>query len=162
MAEGLSEKQQNALVQMFAQLDKSGSGTATVKEVGKYFTNVLRVEDDEKFQKHLTTFCADITGVDNGLGFTYEEFAAIMTPVLTSASEEELNKLAFDALDIKKTGELTVEQMLPVFQGLGGGKGAKKFSETELQRMLDISGHETNGKRSVNKEEFLKMAAGWE
>lgn len=114
------------LMEVFTMLDRNGSMQLDQREVGYLLNKLLGNNLDEMT---LAEIMSEICDSDSpGVGIDFDMFVKAMAPVL-SASPEELNQRAFQALDADGSGCIATAELAPLMSAVAGNMAESKVHE---------------------------------
>jgi len=125
----LSPAHEAALRDVFATLDRNGSMSLELKEIGILMNKWLGKNlDDPLLMEIMTEICdSDAPGVT----MDFDTFCKAMAPVMAT-SPDEINKRAFAALDTDGSGCISATELAPLMSAMAGGK----MSAQQVQAVL--------------------------
>ena len=121
------------LLKVFSMLDRNGSLQIDLKEVGHLMNKLLGFNKDEMAISEIMTEICDSDAPGSAIDF--EAFCKALGPVIAAASEEELNKRAFEAMDSDGSKCISATELAPLMSNVAGSR----ITEKEVDQVLEIS-----------------------
>ena len=106
------------LMGVFTMLDRNGSLTIDQREIGFLMNKLLNRNLDEMVLSEIMSEVCDSDAP--GVGVDFESFVNALGPIIQGASEEELNKKAFSALDADGSGCISTSELAPLMSAVAG------------------------------------------
>lgn len=133
------------LEQVFKKFDANGDGRICADELG----SIMRSLGHEATAEELRTMIAEVDSDGDGF-IDLEEFIELNTKGIDHDEVLENLKHAFEVFDIDKNGMISAEELQNVLKSLG-----EECTFDDCRKM--ISGVDSDGKGSINFEEFKVM-----
>ena len=153
MAE-VSPEIRQALLDVFSVLDRNGSMQIDQKEIGFLMNKMLHFNLTEL---EIAEIMSEICDSDApGVGIDFDMFVKALGPALSACSEEELNKLAFEALDEHKTGTLSMGDVAPVMSAVAGENVARARTKLPASHVTEVVSLASSG-GPITFDDFCKV-----
>lgn len=145
-APSLSPAHEATLREVFSTLDRNGSMSLELKEIGILMNKWLGKNlDDPQLMEIMTEVCDSDAP---GLTMDFDTFCKAMAPVMAN-SAEEINKRAFATLDSDGSGCVSATELAPLMSAMAGGK----MTTPQVQEVLGMYAG-ADGK--VRYEDFVR------
>ena len=153
MAE-VSPEIRQALLDVFSVLDRNGSMQIDQKEIGFLMNKMLHFNLTEL---EISEIMSEVCDSDApGVGIDFDMFVKALGPALSACSEEELNKLAFEALDEHKTGTLSMGDVAPVMSAVAGANVARARTKLPASHVTEVVSLASSG-GPITFDDFCKV-----
>jgi len=131
MAAAVDDATKAKLMEVFTTLDRNGSLQIDQREVEKLVNKLLNRNMDDMA---IAEIMSEINDSDApGQGIDFDSFVRALAPV-ASASEAELNDMAFTAMDADGSGCISVAELSPLMSAVAGG-----MSEASIKTALELA-----------------------
>ena len=154
MAAELPPEVREQLLSVFSMLDRNGSGDIELKEIGFLMNKLLgQKKDDDQLMEILSEIAdSDVPGAS----INFDMFCKALGPVMMGSTEDELDQMAFQALDADKSGCINAAELGPIMAHVAGSK----LTQQQVGMVLDLTSGQDGKLRYEDFKRAIRPQAG--